>query len=173
LCLIAQAIVLQNSFPKKNKVTILHEQFGKISFFVHEKHPASRLCNGSLMYCEVEKKGSVYTCNFIDAFFIPFSHSTLHAKFMYDILKICLNFMPDETIMDDVFSLVMYVYEQSHNLDFFQKKIILLRIFLYVGVFPEDKLLYQIVMQEGLQYSDRYDLVLQQGLTHCWQSQDK
>ena len=85
--LICHAIVLKNYFPKKNKVTILHEQYGKINFFVHEASQASRLCNGSLIYCDVQKKDTTYQCYFIDAYFIPLDQDRYDLYFIHDLLS--------------------------------------------------------------------------------------
>lgn len=170
--MIGHAIVLKNYFPKKNKVTILHERFGKINFFIDEKHEAARLCNGSLMYCEVVKKqgSSSYQCNFVDTYFVPFQSHTDDLYFIHDILKICLEFMPDKMAMKDVFDLVVSMYQQLHDLQDFQKKIYLLRLFLYLGIFPEDKKLYHYVMQNNLLQTYDNDVLLQQGLKYCWNS---
>jgi len=168
--LIGHAIVLKNYFPKKNKVTILHEQFGKVSFFVHEKHQAARLCNGALIYCEVVKKQSLYQCNFIDAYFVPMHGNVQDLYFIHDILKICLQFMPDQMGMIDVFYLVTEIYKQLDQLQGCQKKIYLLKLFLYLGIFPENKKLYQHVMQDDQLHTHDSDVLLQQGLRYCWNS---
>lgn len=171
-CLIGHAIVLKNYFPKKNKVTILHEHFGKINFYVDEKQQAARLCNGSLIYCDVVKKqsSSFYQCDFIDAYFIPFNDSAYDLYFIHDILKICLQFMPDKIMINDAFDLIIDIYEKLEGLEVCQKKIYLLKLFLYLGVFPENKKLYQCIMQNNQLHSHDSDLLLQQGLNYCWNS---
>lgn len=170
--MIAHALVLKNYFPKKNKVTILHEQFGKISFFVDEKHEAARLCNGSLMYCNIIKKtsSSSYQCDFVDAYFIPLHDSLYDLYFVHDVLKICLQFMPEKMSMKDVFALITEMYMQLEHLHGCHKKIYLLKLFLYIGIFPEDKKLYQSVMQHVDQHNHDSDELLQQGLKYCWNS---
>jgi len=164
--LIDHAIVLKNYFPKKNKVTILHERFGKIDFYIDEKHSAARLCNGSLMYCQIIKKQSMYQCDFIDAYYIP----SKDLYFIHDILKICLNFMPTQIMMDDVFDIILEIYQNLESLEDCQKKIVLLKLFLYLGVFPENKKLYQHVMQNNLLHNHDSDILLQQALSYCWNS---
>lgn len=168
--MIGHAVVLKNYFPKKNKVTILHEQFGKINFFIDEKHQAARLCNGSLIYCDVIKKKSSYQCDFIDAYFIPFHTDSYDLYFIHDILKICLQFMPNQSMMSDVFDLVIDIYKSIHSLQSCQKKIFLLKLFLYIGIFPENKKLYHCVMQDNELHNHNSDVLLQQGLRYCWNS---
>ncbi len=170
--MIGHAIVLKNYFPKKNKVTIFHEQFGKINFFVDEKQQAARLCNGSLIYCDVVKKqsSSSYQCDFIDAYFVPFNDTLYDLYFIHDILKICLQFIPDHMAMTDVFDIVLDIYNNLEGLQGCQKKIYLLKMFLYIGVFPENKKLYQSVMQDRLLHNHDSDELLQQGLKYCWNS---
>ncbi|MBV8660678.1 MAG: hypothetical protein JO129_00855 [Candidatus Dependentiae bacterium] len=172
--MIGHAIVLKNYFPKKNKVTILHEKFGKINFFVDEKQQAARLCNGSLIYCDVVKKqtSSTYQCDFIDAYFIPFNNEVHDLYFIHDILKICLKFMPDQMGMTDVFDLVTDIYQELEELQACQKKIYLLKLFLYLGIFPENKKLYQCVMQDKQLHSHDSDALLQQGLKYCWDNDE-
>lgn len=165
-----QAIVLKNYFPKKNKITIVHERFGKINFFVDEKQQAARLCNGSLIYCDVIKKQASYQCDFIDPYFVPFQHTGTDLYFIHDILKICLKFMPDETMMVDVFDVVLKIYQQLETLQAHHKKVYLLRLFLFLGIFPEDKKLYQLVMQDIFLLNVDHDAALQKGLQYCWQS---
>ncbi len=170
--MIAHAIVLKNYFPKKNKVTIFHEKFGKISFFINEKQQAARLCNGSLMYCNVVKKqtSSSYQCDFIDPYFIPFNDSLYDLYFVHDILKICLQFMPGHIGMIDVFDIVIDIYNHLEGLQGCQKKIYLLKLFLYLGIFPENKKLYQSVMQDKEYHNHDNDELLQEGLQYCWNS---
>ena len=160
------AIVIKNYFPKKNKVTILHERFGKINLYIHEKHPAARLCNGSFIYCHVIKKESSYQCDVIDPYYVPVED----LYFIHDILKICLDFMPDQMPMEDVFDLIVLIYEWHENLSSCQKKIFLLKLFLYVGVFPENKKLYQHVMQDTMLHTHDSDILLQQALQYCWKA---
>lgn len=170
--MIGHAIVLKNYFPKKNKVTILHEQFGKISLFINEKQQAARLCNGSLIYCDVVKKQSFlsYQCDFVDAYFIPFDHDLYDLYFIHDVLKICLQFMPDHIGMHDVFTLIIGMYRQLEGMQVCQKKIYLLKLFLYVGIFPENKKLYQNVMQDIQLHTHDNDILLEKGLNYCWNS---
>lgn len=170
--MIGHAIVLKNYFPKKNKVTILHERFGKINFYVNETQQAARLCNGSLIYCDVIKKqsSSTYQCDFIDAYFIPFHNNLYDLYFIHDILKICLQFMPEQHMIEDAFHLIIDMYQQLEGLQECQKKIYLLKLFLYVGIFPENKKLYQNIMQNNQQHSHDSDALLQQGLRYCWKS---
>lgn len=165
--MIDHAIILKNYFPKKNKVTILHERFGKINFYIDEKHPAARLCNGSLMYCQIIKKQSMYQCDFIDAYYIP----SEDLYFIHDILKICLNFMPTQVMMVDVFDIILEIYQDLEFLQDCQKKIFLLKIFLYLGVFPENKKLYQCVMQSNSLHNHDSDSLLRQALSYCWSTE--
>lgn len=165
--LIDHAIVLKNYFPKKNKVTILHERFGKINFYIHEKHRAALLCNGALMYCQIIKKQSTYECDFIDPYYIPEEH----LYFVHDVLKICLNFMPSQVMMIDVFNIIIEIYQNLAFLEDCQKKIALLKLFLYLGIFPENKKLYQCVMQDDLLHNHDSDVLLKEALSYCWDAE--
>ncbi len=165
----SHAIVLKNYFPKKNKVTILHEQFGKINFYIDEKHQAARLCTGSLIYCDVIKKQtSGYQCDFVDAYFIPFDDHVYDLYFVHELLKICLQFMPDQTQITDVFDLMCKIYKNLAGLDRCKKNIYLLQLFLFLGIFPENKKLYQIVMQDDSLHNHDTDQLLEKSLNFCW-----
>lgn len=165
------AIVLKNYFPKKNKVTIFHQTFGKINFFIDEKHDAAKLCNGALIFCEVIKKRSTYQFLAIDPYFVPFQDDDLYdLYFIHDILKICLQFMPDQLAMNEVFYLVMSMYEQLALFHGCKQHMFLLKLFLCLGIFPENKTLYQQVMQGSHVHSDENEALLQQGLRYCWNS---
>lgn len=166
--MIGHAIVLKNYLPKKNKVTILHEHVGKVTIFVDEKKDAARLCNGSLLYCQIIKKKSSYQYDFVDAYFIPRYDLDHDLYFIHDILKICLQFMPDQVAMRDVFHLIMDMYKQLDTLQACQKKIYLLKLFLYLGIFPDNKNLYQHIMQHSDAHNHDTDALLQQGLWYCW-----
>ena len=168
--MVCNAIVLKNWFPKKNKVTILHEQFGKINFYVNELQQASRLCNGSLIFCDIQKKESSYQCDFIDVNFAPLDPEKYDLYFVHNILKICLNFTPWQIRMTDVFNVIIDMYKHLDTLSSLEKKICLLKIFLYVGVFPEDRLLYQVVMQGYRLNIENIDQLLYKALEHCWAS---
>ena len=78
--------------------------------------------------------------------------------------------MPDQMGMEDVFSLVTDIYQRLEGLQGCQKKIYLLKLFLYLGVFPENKKLYQHVMQDNQLHTHDGDELLQQGLKFCWDS---
>jgi hypothetical protein len=168
--LICNAIVLKNWFPKKNKVTILHEHFGKINFFVNELQDASKLCNGSLIFCDIKKKESSYQCDFIDIYFVPLDPHRYDLYFIHDILKICLNFAPWHIMMSDVVSLIVEIYKNLDSVSEQQKKIYLLKLFLYLGIFPEDIVLYQVVVQGYRSQVQDIDQLLHKGLDHCWMS---
>ena len=149
----------------------MHEQFGKINFFVNETKDASRLCNGSLIYCDVQKKDASYQCDFIDAYFVPFDQDRYDLYFVHDLLKICLNFAPWQIAMADVFDLIVEIYQQLESVSPEQKKIYLLKIFLYLGIFPENKLLYQVVMQGYRLNIENIDKLLYNALDYCWKSE--
>ena len=166
--MVYHALVLKNYFPKKNKVTILHEKYGKINFFVHENQDTSRLCNGSMMYCDIQKKDATYQCHFIDTYFIPLDQNKYDLYFIHDLLKICLNFVPWQVAMPDIFQMIIEIYRQLDNLSCEEKKIYLLKIFLYIGIFPEDKLLYQVVMQGHRLHIKNIDKLLYNALNFCW-----
>ncbi len=167
--MLGHAIVLKNCFPKKNMVTILHEQFGKINIFIYEKHPAVRLCNGALIYCHVVKKQtSRYQCDLVDPYFIPFDNAAYDLYFIHDILKICLRFMPDQNKMPEIFNIVIDIYQHLESLSVCQKKIYLLKLFLFLDIFPENKKLYQLVMQDTALHNHDMDELLEKGLNYCW-----
>jgi dihydroneopterin aldolase len=62
------------------------------------------------------------------------------------------------------------MYNHLEGLQACQKKIYLLKLFLYLGVFPENKKLYQSVMQDKQLHNHDNDALLQQGLRYCWDS---
>ena len=76
--------------------------------------------------------------------------------------------MPDQTQMTDVFDMMLTIYQELADLQVCYQKIYLLRLFLYLGIFPENKKLYQLVMQQKYLHNHDTDLLLQQGLQYCW-----
>ncbi len=166
--MIAQAFVIKNYFPARQTIAIFHQQFGKIHFFIQHKDQASLLCNGSLIYCDIVKKNTIYQCLYVDPYFVPAGISLEHLYFVHDILKICKNYIPQEIMLPDVFDLIVYIYSQIHHFDNFTKKQYLLRLFLYVGVFPDNPSLYHYVMQEKLFFSQEIDLLFEKSLQYCW-----
>jgi len=166
--MIGHALVLKNYFPKKNKIIILHESFGKITIFGDEKQPTFQLCNGTLLWCDIRKDKSSYRCDFVDPYFVPFDHTVYDLYFIHDLLKICMQFMPNNVIMVDVFNLIINAYQQLDTIQACQKKIYLLKLFLFLDIFPDNKQLYQLVMQDKNMHSHDSDLLLEQGLKFCW-----
>ncbi|MGZ6255240.1 MAG: hypothetical protein ACXWL5_04590 [Candidatus Chromulinivorax sp.] len=168
--MIFHAIVLKNYVPYKNKVTILHEDFGKITIFVQEKDLAARLCNGALFYCQIIKKQNKnkYQVDFVDPYFIP----KTDFYFIHDILKICLQFLPDEVMSREIFDYIIEIYNNLDQLSVCQKKLSLLKLFLFVGIFPENKKMYQHVMQNQDLHSCQNDQLLAEGLSYCWNSEN-
>ena len=171
--MIAQAFVIKNYFPVRQSVMIFHQQFGKIHFFIQQKDQAALLCNGSLIYCDVVKKNKSYQCLYVDPYFVPSSISIEHLYFIHDILKICYFFIPQEMMLSDVFNLIFTTYKQIHDLDDFTQKQYLLRLFLYLGIFPDNIRLYQVVMQEKIIFSQEVDQLFKKSLEYCWNFQEK
>ena len=62
------------------------------------------------------------------------------------------------------------MYQHLNDLQECQKKVYLLKLFLYLGIFPEDKKLYQYVMQDKNLHKHDSDVLLQEALNYCWKS---
>ena len=79
--------------------------------------------------------------------------------------------MPSQTSMTDVFDVIIEMYKNLAGLQSCQKKIYLLKLFLFLDVFPENKKLYQSVMQDSSLHNHDIDQLLQQSLKYCWNSE--
>jgi hypothetical protein len=78
--------------------------------------------------------------------------------------------MPEQAdVYRDIFPLLIKVYEKLDLLEPCQRKIYLLRLFLFVGIFPENKQVYQLVMQDSTLHVHDTDAILEQSLQFCWQ----
>jgi len=167
-----RAIVIKNYFPLKNRVKILHEQFGLISFFVHEKSAGALLCNGSLIYCNILKKKESYHCDFVDPYFVPFDSNLCDFYFIQDVLRICLEFLPKETMVHEIFYLILEMYQSLESLTDIEKKSYQLKLFLCMGIFPHDVKLYKAVMLEQKNGNKDLECMFTKALAFCWQSQN-
>lgn len=170
--MIHHAVVLKNYVPEKNKLVLLHEQFGKITIYITQKDSAMRLCNGTILYCSVDKKNNKYQLHFIDPYFVVYHDNQHDLYFLHQILKICLDCMPSENKMGDVFDLVLEIYKNLAHLKTCHKKIYILRLFLYLDIFPESSQLYQAVMQSAQLHEHKDDILLDKGIAYCFKTEN-
>lgn len=164
----APAFVLKNYLPDKHKVVILHKYLGKITCVYNKKDVASRLCTGSLLFCEVSKKKSWYEIDQIDVVMIPTGCSVQDITFFHEIVLLCLKILPSEIMVAELFDFLWYVFQNLKELTDSGKQIVLLRLFLLFDLLPEHPLMHQSALQDPYGIIQNSSGQLTEFVTVCW-----
>ena len=100
-------IILKTLFPKKMKMILLDEQFGKI-----EGVPGhDNFSPGSILSYYTQPKGSLYFLSTISLLDMPLSLAKKDILFLHHVLEICYFCAPFGKNMPEVFNLIQELYQ--------------------------------------------------------------
>lgn len=130
-------IVLKNYFPKKCKLSLLDNKMGKIAGVPQS---SNHIAAGSLIeYSLVEQTSCSFLYN-INVHDVPFKLAYHDILFLHHVLEICYYFMPIKSYNPTVFILLQILYTSDSWLYAMSvKKLFLLKLFVLLGLYPEDE----------------------------------
>lgn len=131
-----EGIVLKNYQPRKDKIAVVDAYFGKIECFMPSR--PKQVHTGSLMRYFLRNVGTLYALEGIEVIEVPLALARCNLYFFHTILEISYYFLPLDAPGDAVFSMIrclLFDYVITSR----QKKIFLLRLFVQLGLYPEEK----------------------------------
>ncbi len=130
-------IVLKSYFPKKCKLALLDNKMGKIAGVP----PADRsIPAGSLIEYSLVKQAPCSFLHGVDVHNMPFTLAKQDILFLHHVLEMCYYFIPSGSQNKAVFSLLQILYTSDNWLQVMAvKKFFLLRLFILLGLYPEEQ----------------------------------
>lgn len=128
-------IILKNFYPKKYKIVVLDGKIGKMHYISPKRN--KKIPVGTLISYQRERKNKIIELETLD---IPFETAIDDILFLHHVLEICYYFIPVGIDIKEVFSLLLYLYSFPYKLKYIiEKKLFLFKIFVSLGIFPEDE----------------------------------
>ena len=130
-----RGIIVKSFIPQKQKLCVLDETLGKIMCVPNRDH----LSNGLQISYYAQEKNNIHFLHNIEIIDAAFSLAQEDILFYHHVLELCYYFVPLGSYAPALFDLLLYLYASPKN--FFStvtKKIILFKIFVALGIHPED-----------------------------------
>lgn len=159
------AFIIKNYLPFSHKVLLLHKLHGKIFCMFGKNDHAALLTTGSLILCAIEKQRNIY--HFLDLD-IDSNVDVLHVPLMHDIMRICLQQIPGNIAVPELFDFLLYVH---HNMERFcdkARQVVMLRLFLMLDLLADDQSMYHAAILDPAGPINHDILELQKYVTICW-----
>lgn len=132
-------IVLKTCNSQVPDMTVLDQQLGKIKGRVHTRNKAIRASHGSIITYTLTQRGVSYVFDIVDLEHVPFSFARQDIFFLHHILELCYYFLPIGCAVDDVFELLMHLFQLQNNEKLrSRRRLVVARLFSLFGVYPED-----------------------------------
>lgn len=168
--IVSPAFVLKNYLPERQKVVILHKYLGKITCIYNKKDLAARLCTGSLLFCHIEKQKSYFEITFVDVISVPENCSVQDITFFHGIVLLCLEIVPSEVMVAELFDFLWYVFSNLPRLTEAGRHITMLRLFLLFDLLPENNVVHEYALQDPYNPSGYCDKQLDEFVAICWKN---
>ena len=148
--MIVYAFVIKNFIPFSRKVQILHETLGKIMCIYPQGQQAEQLSVGSVMLCQVQRKGNIYTFDYLEIVYQINGMQLSDLEFIHHLLFICLHALPSNVALPDVIAVLQMSYHHLPKMAEYGRNIMIMRLLLLSELLPEDKDIYFLAMQDPL-----------------------
>ncbi|HBS48355.1 TPA: hypothetical protein DEO28_00460 [Candidatus Dependentiae bacterium] len=141
--------VLKNSFPKKEKSTILARDLGKIELIEIKKNKLKiKLSPGMLIaFNIITTKSNIYIVENVKTLMIPMMYKNLQEmQWMHSLLEICYYFLPLDEPNANIFAIIYEAFHFLESSEHFQedfkiiKKLTILKLLKHLGFYPENNL---------------------------------
>lgn len=128
-------IFLKRYIPKKNKVSVLDYNLGRIDCFVF----SDAISVGSLASYTLQPSGNGYFLNAINVQYMPFSLAYSDLLFLHHILEVCHYSLPIGACVEGIFDLFVFLYTNHMSLNTaFKKQLFLFKLLSILGLAVED-----------------------------------
>lgn len=159
------AFVIKNYIPYNHKLILLHEQYGKIICMFPKNHHAGLLTSGSFISCMVQKNHAIYS--FVDLEIIS-NVQQEYLAFVHDIMRLCLQKVPSEVAVSELFDFLLYVFHNLKNLSEKGRMIVFLRLFLMLDLLPEHQEIYKAAIVDPCGIIIQEQAILEKYVVYSW-----
>jgi hypothetical protein len=169
-----QALILKTFLQHDQKALVLDEKHGKVMVKLGAFSKIS-LCQGMLVQGNLfVVSNSSYSLKNIDPVFAPFDQACHDIEFLHSFLFALHKTIPLHAHFSGIIEYTKYVYSVFSYLTEYQKKMVLLFIFLKGDVFPEEPWLYALLVNNVFTIHELVlDERMQQKVAHtfslCWE----
>ena len=135
-----RGIILKMQVPSLKKGILFDRDLGKIE--ITAAGNIERLSAGCTILYYYTSKKHLYYLEMMEIIQAPFELARENIYFLHHILELCYFFLPFEVSNCEVFSLLELLLQNSEQVKYaWFKKIFLLRLFTFLGMYPESQLL--------------------------------
>lgn len=146
-----KGIVLKSYLPRQNKVCIFDQAIGKIFCISITKKSFQRLSPGFLVEYYRQNYSTLYSLESLDIISAPLVLAQNDIFFLHHVVELCYYFIPENCSSKQIFDLIYFLLNFVDLGKYpLYKKIFLMRLFAYIGMYPQD---------EQLQSSSVYQLL--------------
>lgn len=141
------AVVLSTFDGFHQRVVLLDKTLGKVVCFIPDK----RLSVGTLIEYQLVQKRRYCTAHMINIIRMPFALAQTDILFLHHVLELCNHFLQEGMPAQNVFELVLFLYEKSDFLiGSFSKKLYISKLFVLFGIYPEKPYIETVYWQQVL-----------------------
>lgn len=159
------AFIIKNYLPYSHKILLLHQVHGKIFCMFGKNDQAALLTTGSLVWCMVEQTLKLHQFLAIE---IESNLSMQHIALMHDIMRICLNRVPNNIAVPEFFDFLLYVYKNMDLLCDKGRQVVLLRLFLMLDLLADDSAMYHAALLDPTDVLSQDGAILSKYVLMCW-----
>ncbi len=169
-------IILRRYLPKKQKISLLDRELGRIESIRVDRVSLEQLHAGSVLCYYPVAHAQWYQLEGLEIIQVPLRVARDDIYFLHHVLELSYYFLPLHSQETNLFDLILFlVYSHEKIRTSLSKKIFLLRFFAYLGMYPEEDLVVPKMMRSVMQaplevaltLSEFSEKVLEQWLLTC------
>lgn len=135
-----KGIVLKKYLPKKNKLCIFDYSLGKIFCITGIKNAFDKIAAGFLVEYSRTAYNMLYSVESLEIINAPFIIAKNDIFFLHHVLELCYYFIPENCSSKQIFDLIYFLLNFAQISEYpLYKKIFLMRLFAYIGMYPQDE----------------------------------
>lgn len=136
-----EGIILRNYIPKKQKLSILDSNLGRIECISLNSKNNHRLFSGAFINYTLKKFNMYYVVENTNIIDFPQDLIDHNFAFFHHVLELCYYFLPLDQEASDIFELINLCYLKSNlTSNKLAKNIFLCKFFSILGIYPSDYL---------------------------------
>ena len=157
-------IILKNQYPYNFSLYVLTQELGKIKLYVPERK-AQQFHVGSIVSLSIKSYQNRYHLQDFDVLYIPFFQLE-RLRVILQMLQLCYYLLPEAMQSSHVYLHILGAYKYDDQTFTKQYKILQLKLFLLLDVFPDNSALYHRVLHYNEQLSEQK---IEKALAYCWE----